>query len=290
MKPEHFETYRKFLKDKSGIIITTDKIYLLESRLMPVAKQHGFEDIHAMADGLARAPSPAMMDDIIDAMTTNETSFFRDKSPFENFSNVCIPYFLETKKILKSLKIWCAASSSGQEPYSLRMVLNEHPEMSKWNVEIKGTDLSNDILEQAKSGIYSQFEVQRGLPIQLLMKYFTQDEQNWLIKDEIKESVKFSKLNLLDSFMTMGKSDLIFCRNVLIYFDEETKADILKRLAAQLEPDGYLFLGGAETVLGITEEFVPLKSTRGLYVRKDSPHLEQQDAPPATTPQQPLAS
>ncbi len=283
MKPEEFEAYRRILKEKSGIIVTVDKTYLLESRLTPVAKKHGFESLDTLNQSVLKGPAPAVVNDIIEAMTTNETSFFRDKTPFDNFGAFCIPHFLKTRAT-KRFKIWCAAASSGQEPYSLRILMKERPDMIGWNVDMVGTDLSNDILAQAKGGLYSQFEVQRGLPIQLLVKYFTQDGDKWRIKDEIRNSITYKQLNLLDSYAAMGKFDAIFCRNVLIYFDEATKADILKRLAAQLEPDGYLFLGGAETVLGITDAFVPLPGARGLYVTKNSAHLQSAAAvaPPVT--------
>ena len=274
MEPSDFEIYRSVLKKKSGIIVTVDKTYLLESRLTPVAKRYDLADLSALAAKIQANPHGPEVIEVIEAMTTNETSFFRDKTPFDNFTNTCLPY-LQTARSTKRLKVWCAAASSGQEPYSLRMLLEDRTDMAGWNYDITGTDLSKDILAAAESGLYSQFEVQRGLPIQMLMKYFTQIEEKWQISEQIRKAVQYKPLNLLDSFISLGKFDLIFCRNVLIYFDEATKADILQRLAAQLEPDGYLFLGGAETVLGITDAFVPMPNVRGLYVLKDSPHLKK---------------
>lgn len=274
MEPSEFEIYRSVLKEKSGIIVTPDKTYLLESRLTPVAKRYDLADLSALAAKIKANPHGPEITEVIEAMTTNETSFFRDKTPFDNFTNTCLPYLQENRPT-KRLKVWCAAASSGQEPYSLRMLLEDRTDMAGWNYDITGTDLSKDILAAAESGLYSQFEVQRGLPIQMLMKYFTQVEEKWQISEQIRKAVQYKPLNLLDSFISLGKFDLIFCRNVLIYFDEATKADILGRLAAQLEPDGYLFLGGAETVLGITDAFVPMPNVRGLYVLKDSPHLKK---------------
>ena len=274
MEPSDFEIYRSLLKDKSGIIVTPDKTYLLESRLNPVAKQHDLADLSALAKSIQANPSGPEMKAVIEAMTTNETSFFRDKTPFDNFTNTCLPYF-QNARPTKRLKTWCAAASSGQEPYSLRMLLEERTDMAGWSYEIIGTDLSEDILAIAQEGVYSQFEVQRGLPIQMLMKYFTQIDEKWQISEQMRNAVQYKPLNLLDSFTALGKFDLIFCRNVLIYFDEPTKSDILQRLARQLEPDGFLFLGGAETVLGITDAFEPMPGVRGLYVLKDSPHLQK---------------
>jgi len=285
MNPADFETYRSLLKQKSGIIVTPEKTYLLESRLMPIVKQRDLTDLSGLAAAIQSNPNGPEMNEVIEAMTTNETSFFRDNTPFENFTNTCLPYFQKSRPT-KRLKIWCAAASSGQEPYSLRMLLGDRTDMAGWNYSILGTDLSRDILDIAEKGLYTQFEVQRGLPIQMLMKYFTQIEEKWQISDEIRQAVQYKTLNLLDSFTSLGKFDLIFCRNVLIYFDEPTKADILKRLAAQMEPDSFLFLGGAETVLGITDAFVPMPNVRGLYVLKDSPHLQK----PEDANNQPLAS
>lgn len=275
MEPSEFEIYSSLLKEKSGIIITTDKTYLLESRLAPVAKRYELDGLGALARAIKANPNGPEMNSVIEEMTTNETSFFRDKTPFDNFTNVCLPYVQQARADSKRLKIWCAAASSGQEPYSLRMLLDDHADMSSWNYTMLGTDLSQDILDIAKKGVYSQFEVQRGLPIQMLVKHFTQIEEKWQISEQMRNAIEYKKYNLLDSFVTFGKFDLIFCRNVLIYFDETTKADILERLAAQLEPDGFLFLGGAETVLGITDVFVPMPNVRGLYVLKDSPHLKK---------------
>ena len=176
MNPPEFEIYRSLLKEKSGIIITPDKTYLLESRLTPVAKKFELDGLGALAQAIKANPNGPELNDVIEAMTTNETSFFRDKTPFDNFTNTCLPY-LQKSRISKRLKVWCAAASSGQEPYSLRMLLEDRSDMAGWSYDITGTDLSHDILETAKAGIYSQFEVQRGLPIQMLMKYFTQIEE-----------------------------------------------------------------------------------------------------------------
>lgn len=276
MTPQNFEIYRKLLKEKSGLIITPDKGYLLESRLNPIAKKMGLADLDALAAQLLKPNSTALITEVIEAMTTNETSFFRDQRPFDLFKDYVLPEMTKLRSGQKSIKIWCAAASSGQEPYSLSMIMKDRQKaaMAGWNCSILGTDISIDILNQAKEGLYSQFEVQRGLPIQMLMSYFTQEGDRWRISNEIKSMVKYEMFNLLNSMTNLGKFDIIFCRNVLIYFDEATKRDILDRMSKQLAPDGFLFLGGAETVIGITQSFVPVPDRRGVYVPQGSPHLK----------------
>jgi chemotaxis protein methyltransferase CheR len=276
MKITEFDIYRDLLKEKSGLSLEQDKIYLLESRLSPIAKAHGFSSLGDMTTVLNGVPDPKLVNEIVEAMTTNETSFFRDNTPFEILKKTVLPYMKAARSNKRRLSIWCAAASSGQEPYSLAMILKEQQGqgLSGWSTSILGTDISHDILDVAKKAVYSQFEVQRGLPITMLMNYFTQVEECWALKDEIKSMVQYRYFNLLDSMVSIGKHDLIFCRNVLIYFDEQTKADVLARMANQLEPDGYLFLGGAETVLGITEAFKPVPGQRGLYAKPDSVHFE----------------
>lgn len=281
MKLTDFDIYRTLLKDQSGLIITEDKVYLLESRLGPVAKKWGYNSLETMTIALQGVPDRQLIIDIVEAMTTNETSFFRDSRPFDMFKDHLLKYMKDARNTEKRLRIWCAAASSGQEPYSLAMILKEAAaEFPGWNFDILATDISNEILDQAREGLYTQFEVQRGLPIQLLMKYFEQQpDQKWKITNDIKNMVKFDYFNLLTPMTAMGPFDLIFCRNVLIYFDEATKGDILGRMSKIIKPDGFLMLGGAETVMGITDEFVPLPEKRGVYVTKDSAHLEKAEAP-----------
>ncbi len=273
MRLPEFNVYKDLLKDKSGLIINPDKSYLLESRLNPVAKKWGHDSLESMSKALQGVPDQKLVNEIVEAMTTNETSFFRDTRPFELMKEYVLPTLFEKRQTQKGLKVWCAASSSGQEPYSLAMMLQDNflEKMPGWRVDIKATDISLDILEQAKTGIYSQFEVQRGLDIMTLMKHFTQEGDKWQLKDTIRNMIKFDYFNLLDSMSTLGTFDMILCRNVLIYFDETDKKDILERMSKLLAPDGYLFLGGAETVLGITDSFKPVPDKRGLYVRSDAP-------------------
>ena len=282
MKPADFELYAKLLKDKSGLVLTPDKTYLLESRLSPVAKKWGFASIDEMTLKLSGIADPKMVNDIIEAMTTNETSFFRDTRPFDIFRDTMLPYMRENRPG-RRLRIWCAAASSGQEPYTIGMILKElEAQFPGWSYDIVATDISHDILEQAKEGLYSQFEVQRGLPIQLLMKYFTQiDGQKWQITDDLKRMIKYQYFNLLDPMAALGKFDIIFCRNVLIYFDEATKGDVLKRMSMQMADDGLLMLGGAETVLGITDAFSPIQNVRG--AKPNSVHFQKSEDAAAAT-------
>lgn len=267
MRIVDFELYKDLLYSKSGLQLTPDKSYLLDSRLTPISKKWGFPSLDVMTGTLRGLPDPALVKDIVEAMTTNETSFFRDTRPFDNFEKYVLPHMIEHRAREKRLRIWCAASSSGQEPYSLAMILKEKAALiPNWNIEILATDISDDILEQARRGLYSQFEVQRGLPVTYLMKYFVQDNEKWQISADIKRMVRFENFNLLDSMASLGTFDIIFCRNVLIYFDNQTKTSVLEKMSSQIMPDGFLFLGGAETVLGISDKFKLMEGTKGLYV------------------------
>ena len=256
------------LKKRSGLIVKEDKAYLLESRLLPIARKRGLEDLEGLVAELRKAGNERLMVDVVEAMTTNESFFFRDAKPFDIFREETLPRLLVERRSTRRVRIWCAAASTGQEPYSLAMILKDmEAKLSGWRIEILGTDLSADVLEKAKVGRYSQFEVQRGLPIQMMMKYFSEVNEMWQIDASIRAMVKYKAFNLLDSFAGFGKFDVIFCRNVLIYFDQETKADIFMRMSRQLEPDGALFLGGAETVIGVTDHFKPVPGLRGVYAQ-----------------------
>jgi len=263
--PPDYEYLRKLLKDHSGLDLSTDKQYLIESRLLPLARKAGLVDIGDLVQRMKNG-SISLIAQVVEAMTTNETFFFRDKIPFDHFREKIMPEMLQTRAGRKSLRIWCAAGSTGQEPYSLAICLKEMgAALSGWRVEIVATDLSNEVLEKSRAGIYSQFEVQRGLPIQMLVKYFKQTGELWQINPDIRAMVQHRQLNLLHDFSQLGRFDVIFCRNVLIYFDQDTKTSIFGRLARTVEPDGFLVLGAAETVVGLTEAFKPIADRRGLY-------------------------
>ena len=265
MNQPDYEFLRKLLRDKSGLDLSADKQYLIESRLLPLARKAGLGSISDLVQKL-RDGSAVLVNQVVEAMTTNETFFFRDKVPFDHFREAVMPELLKARANRKSVRIWCAAGSTGQEPYSLAMCLREMSvALSGWRVEIIATDLSQEVLEKSKSGLYSQFEVQRGLPIQFLVKHFKQVGELWQINPDIRAMVQHRQLNLLHDFSQLGTFDVIFCRNVLIYFDQETKINIFGRLAKLMEPDGFLVLGAAETVVGLTDVFKPLAERRGLY-------------------------
>ena len=266
MSPEDFEFISSLIKSRSGLVLTPDKSYLLESRLMPVARKHGLKGLEDLINHLRTRKDEAMTVEVTEAMTTNESFFFRDVKPFDLLRDVVLPPILEKRASQKRLRIWCSAASSGQEPYSIAIVLKElGAQLAGWNIDIVGTDISHEILKKAQEGMYSQFEVQRGMPIQLLLKYFDKKDENWEIKPEIKNMVQYKYWNLLDDLNALGKFDIVFCRNVLIYFDAETKGKVLENIAKLMPEDGMLFLGGAETVLGVTEKFKPVQGQRGVY-------------------------
>ncbi|MCG6122035.1 MAG: protein-glutamate O-methyltransferase CheR [Microvirga sp.] len=262
-----FEFLRSYLKDRSGLALAPEKRYLVDSRLSPICRRFGFAGVSELVAKLRASRDVTIEKAVVEAMTTNETFFFRDKTPFTLFSDVILPQMLAARSTRRKLRIWCAAASTGQEPYSLAMILDEaRARLAGWQIEIVATDISTEVLDKAQAGIYSQFEVQRGLPIQMLLKYFEQKGESWHISPKIKSMVNYRQLNLIKDFASLGQFDVIYCRNVLIYFDQPTKADVLRRLSAALAPDGLLLLGAAETVIGLTDALSPHAQQRGLYV------------------------
>jgi chemotaxis protein methyltransferase CheR len=273
-----YEYLRKLLKDHSGLDLSADKQYLIESRLLPLSRKLGLPGISELVQKM-KGGSVSTISQVVEAMTTNETFFFRDKVPFDHFRDAIMPEMIKARAARKSIRIWCAAGSTGQEPYSLAMSLKEMgAALAGWRIEIVATDLSQEVLEKSKAGIYSQFEVQRGLPIQMLVKYFKQSGEFWQANADLRAMVQHRQLNLLHDFSQLGVFDVIFCRNVLIYFDQETKINIFNRLAKSMEADGFLVLGAAETVVGLTDSFKPYPDKRGLY----RPNNTRAAAAPAT--------
>ncbi|MDD9901825.1 MAG: protein-glutamate O-methyltransferase CheR [Alphaproteobacteria bacterium] len=271
MNDADFVFFEDLLKRESGLSITREKTYLLESRLLPLATRLGLEGLNGIIKELKYARDSLLQKSVVEAMTTNETSFFRDNTPFQRMKEGVIPAFLKARAAQKRLRIWSAACSSGQEPYSLAMMFKEYgTALDGWRVEIVATDLSEDILAQAKQGVYTQFEVQRGLPIQMLVKYFAQEGDKWRVKPDIRNMIRFQPLNLLGSYGAMGAFDIVFCRNVLIYFDVQTKARVLKSIKNVMQRDGVLFLGGAETVIGVSSDFKAVPALKGIYLRDDT--------------------
>jgi len=255
-----FSFYQELLLKKSGLSLNEDKNYLLHSRLNPIAAKLGYEDLSGFTNDLKTKLDVKIIEDVVEAMTTNETSFFRDDKPFKVFESL-LGQVMEGKQSSKKIRIWSAACSSGQEAYSLAITLREvfksHP---GWRYEIIGTDISERVLERARLGEYSQFEVQRGLSDKLARENFIQKGKNWQVNPELKSNVRFQSSNLLNSFDNLGQFDFIFCRNVLIYFNQQTKEQVLRKMANALSPGGFLFLGACETVLGLD---IPLKNVPG---------------------------
>jgi chemotaxis protein methyltransferase CheR len=280
--PLEYDYLRRLLKERSGLVLSHDKQYLVESRLMPVVRRAGLGSLSDLVHNLKRLNAEPLIVDVVEAMTTNETFFFRDRTPFDHVRDVVVPALLKARAAQRRIRVWCAAASSGQEPYSLAMCFKEMcfkemgfkemgASLAGWRIDILATDISAEVLEKAKAAVYSQFEVQRGLPIQLLIKYFTQVGDCWQLSPEIRAMVQFRPFNLLHDFAPLGMFDLVFCRNVLIYFDQESKVAVLDRLARQIDPDGYLVLGAAETVVGLSERFRPHPDRRGLYTPNGKP-------------------
>jgi len=273
MRITDFEIYRELLQEKSGLLLTENNSYLLDSRLGPVAKKWGYPSPESMAITLQVAPDKKLVDDVIEAMTIHDTSFFRDETPFNDFRDLVLPHLLKKKKSKKTLRIWCAGSASGQEPYSLAILMKENVKLLQgWKPEILATDIARDALNKAREAIYSQFEAQRGLSIQTLLKYFTPlDKGDWRLNEDVKQMVRHDYFNLIDSMAKLGTFDAIFCRNVISYFDAKTKKSVLERMAAQLDKDGFLFLGDNESAIGVTEALKPALPYRGLYIHANNP-------------------
>jgi chemotaxis protein methyltransferase CheR len=263
--PHDYDYVRKLLQQRSGLVLSAEKQYLVESRLLPLARKTTKGSLSELVQKLKSSGAEPLIAEVVDAMTTNETFFFRDKIPFDHFRDTIVPALIDARAAQKHIRIWCAACSTGQEPYSLAIALREMHGIRDWRIEIVATDIARHVIERARAGLYSHFEVQRGLPISLLLKYFTQVGENWQIDPAIRAMVKFRQLNLLRDFSAFGTFDIVFCRNVLIYFDQRNKIDVLRRIAPSMAQDGFLVLGAAETVIGLTDAFRPVADRRGLY-------------------------
>lgn len=271
MTDVEFDFLRTYLKARSGLALSGEKRYLVESRLGPVCRRFNLATLHDLVNALKGGREAAMEKAVVEAMTTNETFFFRDRAPFDLFRDVLLPEAMARRAAQRRLRIWCAAASTGQEPYSLAMMLHEAaPRLAGWTVDLVATDLSTEVLERARAGLYSHFEVQRGLPVQLLIKHFEQVGEQWRIAANLRQMVDFRPLNLLQPFDQLGTFDIVYCRNVLIYFDAATKGDVLARISASLAPDGAVLLGAAETVIGLTDRLAPNPRHRGLYNQAQS--------------------
>ncbi len=263
-----FDRFRKFLERASGVALDADKLYFAESRLRSIAQARGFPSVEVLFSKLEISPDPVLQREIVEAMLTNETLFFRDRQPFEQFRTVILPRLMEARAAKRHIRIWCAACATGQEPYSLAMILDEEArKLTGWRVEIVGTDLSTAAIESARAGVYTQFEVQRGLPINLLLRYFQRQGDAWTVQEHLRARVQFRTFNLLSDYRALGQFDLIMCRNVLLYFDLPTRRGVLTRLAGALEPDGYMMLGAAESVVGVDNSFAPDAQHKSIYTK-----------------------
>jgi len=269
MQPADFNYLADILKKRSGLALSEDKAYLIESRLTPIARAQGVHDIPQLCALLRTKPNEALLVEITEAMTTNESSFYRDIKPYEALRNVVFPLMME-KIPGKMMRIWSAACSTGQEPYTIAMCIKEDAaKMPGWRFEIVGTDLAKKVVDKAQAGIYSQFEAQRGLPIQMLVKYFSAlPDTSWQLKDIIRSMVQFKLQNLLEEYGALGKFDIVFCRNVLIYFDDPIKARITEKMARVLPPYGVLIIGSTESLVDPTGKFEALEGFRGAYKLK----------------------
>ncbi len=266
MTPESFELFATVLHAGSGLAIGPDKTYLLETRLAPLVRREGLSGLDALATRLRSRVQSPLAREFVEAMTTNESFFFRDDKPFTHLRRQALPRLHATRPAGARLRLWSAAASTGQEAYSLAMVVAEgRMALGNRNVEILGTDIAREPLARARTGSYTQFEIQRGLPMQMLVKYFRKEGTQWQLAEGIRTMVGFREWNLLGDLRPLGQFDVVFCRNVLIYFDQGTKARVLEGISRQLAPDGLLYLGGAETVLGITDRLVPSGSDYGVY-------------------------
>jgi chemotaxis protein methyltransferase CheR len=265
MTPDSFSFLAGLVKARSGIVLTADKGYMLETRLGAMLRREGIAGLDALALRLRAPSAAALAAEMVEALTTNESSFFRDGKPFDHLRKL-LPRLAAARPPGQAIRIWSAACSSGQEAYSIAMVAAElAPLLGGRRVGILGTDISKEMLDRAQDGVFTQFEVQRGLPVQLLVKHFAQDGTRWRIAPDLRAMVRWQTFNLLDDPRSLGRFDIIFCRNVLIYFDAPTKSRVLAALAGQVAADGVVYLGGAETVLGLTDRLVPAPGERGVY-------------------------
>jgi chemotaxis protein methyltransferase CheR len=256
MRPVDFDYVRNFVRAQAAIVLEPGKEYLVESRLLVLARKENFKGIDELVEKLRANPRDELHRRVIDAMTTNETSFFRDIHPFDALKTHILPQLIEKRKAERALNFWCGAASTGQECCSVLMTLAEHfPEVFNWNFNFIATDLSLEVLEQSRSGRYSQLEVNRGLPAPLLAKYFTRDGERWIFSEQLRKKIIFKELNLVADWPFMPQMDIVFLRNVLIYFDADVKKKILGKVRKLLRPGGFLFLGGAETTLNLDDNF-----------------------------------
>ncbi len=256
LNPEDLDYIRDMVRTRSAIVLEPEKAYLVQSRLDPVAKSDGLASIAELVEKLKKAPYGALHKKVVEAMTTNETSFFRDLTPFQVLREQIFPEIISRNGLTKRLNMWCGASSSGQEPYSVMFTIWEHfPELRNWQIQFFATDLSEEMLEKCRVAKYSQLEVNRGLPATSLTKFFTKKGMGWQVQEDIRSRIDFRPMNLVGPWLSFPTMDIVFLRNVMIYFDVETKKKILGNIRKFLDPQGYLFLGGSETTINLDDQY-----------------------------------
>jgi len=266
MMAHETDIIRQLVKDASGMTFSADKAYLIESRLLPVVQRHNLASVSDLVAQLKRPDHAILLKAVVDALTINETSFLRDGRPFETLRRYVVPELVKSNADTRSFRIWCAAASTGQEPYSVAMSLaEERARLGGFNYQIIGTDISPSALKRANEARYSMFEMSRGLPEPLRSRYFDQIGDSWTAKASIRAPITFSEHNLVADAARFGSFDVVFCRNVLIYFDLPTKQKVLDQIFRRLRPGGYLLLGAAETIIGISEQFRIVPGYSGLY-------------------------
>jgi chemotaxis protein methyltransferase CheR len=263
-----FEFICQLVYQHSAVVLHAEKSYLADLYLQPIAESAGFGSISDLVGYLQTQPFSNLHSQVIESLVTNETSFFRDHHPFEALKKFILPELIKKRTIERSLNIWCAACSNGQEPYSIAMLIKEYfPMLANWSVKLIASDFSSKVLAKAKQGRYNQLEIQRGLPKNFRDRYFHQLDCDWQIQPEILQMVEFRQLNLVQSWTSLPKHDVIFLRNVLIYFDTATKKSLLKKIKQNLNPDGYLFLGNAETTIHLDTAFTRVQFDKAICYR-----------------------
>jgi chemotaxis protein methyltransferase CheR len=267
MNTQEFDAICRLLREQSGISLEAGKEYLVETRLAPVLHELNLKSIGALISQLRSRDGVELSRKIVEALVTNETSFFRDSIPFEELRQAVIPDLMKRRRAERRLNIWCAATSTGQEPYSLALLFREHfPELASWTVSLLASDISRQLLERARLALYNQVEANRGLTETLRAKYFEQQGTDWQLQRSVRRLVHFQEINLAGAWPVLPPMDLILVRNVMIYFDVETKKSILSKLTRHLVPDGYLLLGGSETTFNLSDEFRRVETLKsGFY-------------------------
>lgn len=273
-RTSEFSYLCELVKSSTAIALDAQREYLMEARLSSIAQREGFGSVSELLTRVRTSGSSQLQWKVVEAMTTNETSFFRDVKPFEALRQVVIPYLIKSRQSERKLSIWCAACSSGQEPYTIAMLLREYfPELQNWKISILATDIATDMLEKSKSGRYTQLEVNRGLPANYLVKYFKKDGVDWQIGENIRKMVEIKRMNLSVAWPLLPPMDLVMLRNVMIYFPVETKKQILKNMRSVMRPDGHLFLGTAETTINLDAGFVCESFKNVSYYRPMQQHM-----------------